>query len=56
MLIEYLKQFLKCEVIIIGIQPKSLEFGSEPSAEMKNAAHRVTEMIKDIVLYSGSGI
>jgi hydrogenase 3 maturation protease len=48
MLIEYLKQFLKCEVIIIGIQPKSLEFGKEPSAEMKNAAETVVKLLLDI--------
>lgn len=52
MLIEYLKQFLKCEVIIIGIQPKSLEFGKEPSVEMKNAAETVAALIADIALYS----
>ncbi len=49
MLIEYLKQFLKCEVIIIGIQPKSLEFGKGPSAEMKTAAETVAALILDIL-------
>ncbi|MDP3788862.1 MAG: hydrogenase maturation peptidase HycI [Candidatus Omnitrophota bacterium] len=49
MLIEYLKQFLKCEVVIIGIQPKSVEFGKEPSAEMKTAAETVAALILDIL-------
>jgi len=48
MLIEYLRQFLKCEVIIIGIQPKSLEFGKEPSAEMKKSAKSLSDLILDI--------
>lgn len=48
MLIEYLKQFLKCEVIIIGIQPKSLEFGKEPSVEMKTAAETVASLLLSV--------
>ena len=56
MLIDYLKQFLKCEVVIIGIQPKTIEFGKEPSAEMKKAVEIVAALIKDIVLYSSGRI
>lgn len=49
MLIEYLKQFLKCEVWIIGIQPKSLEFGTKPCAEVKNAAEALAQSLADVL-------
>ncbi|MDD5679728.1 MAG: hydrogenase maturation peptidase HycI [Candidatus Omnitrophica bacterium] len=49
MLIEYLKQFLKCEVIIIGIQPKSIEFGKELSAEMTKSAKLLSDMLLDVL-------
>jgi hydrogenase 3 maturation protease len=49
MLIEYLKQFLKCDVIIIGIQPKSIEFGREPSSEMAKAVKIVSDLLLNIL-------
>lgn len=49
MLIEYLKHFLKCEVTIIGIQPKSLEFGKEPSVEMKVAANTLVSLLLSVL-------
>ena len=52
MLIEYLKQFLKCEVWIIGIQPKSFKFGAEPCAEVKDAAESLAQSLANVVLYS----
>lgn len=51
MLIEYLRQFLKCKVWIIGIQPKSLKFGENPSAEVSKAAELLAGTLADILLY-----
>ncbi|MFH0839540.1 MAG: hydrogenase maturation peptidase HycI [Candidatus Omnitrophota bacterium] len=50
MLIEYLKQFLKCEVWIIGIQPKSLKFGAELSPEVKDAAELLADSLLGIIV------
>lgn len=49
MLIEYLRQFLKCEIVVIGIQPGSLEFGKKPSVEMTKAAKSLAALILDIL-------
>ncbi len=51
MLIEYLKQFLKCEVWVIGIQPKSLQFGAELSPEVSKASELLADTLADILLY-----
>ncbi|MBU4376725.1 MAG: hydrogenase maturation peptidase HycI [Candidatus Omnitrophica bacterium] len=45
MLIEYLKQFLKCEVWIMGIQPKSLKFGEELSPEVSKTSESLAQMM-----------
>ncbi len=39
-LIDYLKQAIACQVIIVGVQPKLLEFGYPITTEVKNAADR----------------
>lgn len=49
MLIDYLTQFLKCDIFIIGIQPRSLTFGSGLSPEVESASKMLAETIADIL-------
>jgi hydrogenase 3 maturation protease len=44
---EYLSASVKCSVIIIGIQPKVLDFGSAVTKEVEAAAKQVSSIIKD---------
>jgi hydrogenase 3 maturation protease len=44
-IISYLLESFKFEVIIIGIQPKSLTFGAKPSKEIRQAAKHLSAAI-----------
>lgn len=46
---DYLCTFFPCCVIILGVQPKNLAFGSVPSKEVKSAARSIAAVIADIV-------
>lgn len=46
---DYLKQSLDCRVLVIGIQPKTLEFGKDPSMAVKQAVKSLTLAIKDVL-------
>lgn len=46
---DYLRKFINCEIIIIGIQPKSLEFGSKPSKEIAFSIKQITSALKEII-------
>jgi hydrogenase maturation protease len=46
-LTAYLGQSLKCEFLIVGIQPESLEFGRPPSKAVVKAAKSVASAIAD---------
>jgi len=48
-IIHYLRNFLSSEVIIVGIQPKSLEFGALPSEEVQKSADFISDAIKEIL-------
>jgi hydrogenase 3 maturation protease len=48
-MIDYLMQSQSMHVAIIGIQPKSIEFGLPPSQEIKEVAEKIAEMIIDIM-------
>ncbi len=50
MTIDYLLESIKCEIIIIGIQPKSLEFGETVSGEVKKSAEQIADAIRKILL------
>ena len=44
-LIDYLKKTIACQVVIVGVQPKLLEFGYPITSEVKKAADQfVAEM------------
>jgi hydrogenase 3 maturation protease len=44
-LIDYLMQSFKFEIIAIGIQPKTLTFGAKPSKEAQQAARQLSRVI-----------
>ncbi|MDD5583799.1 MAG: hydrogenase maturation peptidase HycI [Candidatus Omnitrophica bacterium] len=48
-LTDYLLKSIKCEIIIIGIQPKTLTFGRPVSRTVENAAKAVSKVIGDIL-------
>lgn len=47
-MLDYLRKSLKCDITVIGIQPKNLAFGERHSKETANAARRITAAIKDL--------
>lgn len=51
-LAQYLLQSFECKVIIIGIQPKILDFGKAVSKEVKTAVSDVSKAIKDVIIVS----
>lgn len=46
---DYLLTDLKCEIIIIGIQPKTIHFGAPCSAQVKKSVKDVSKIIKAIL-------
>lgn len=48
-LAQYLQQSFECRVIIIGIQPKTLDFGKPVSKEVKKAIGEAAGTIKEIL-------
>jgi hydrogenase 3 maturation protease len=49
MIVDYLLGSLKCEIIIIGIQPKILTFGGTISKEVKKSAKQISNVIRQIL-------
>lgn len=49
MLSYYLEQEIGCEVVVIGIQPASLEFGEEVSPVCRRAANRLVNELYKII-------
>jgi hydrogenase 3 maturation protease len=49
MLTDYLRQSLVCDVLIVGIQPGTLEFGASPTASVVKAAKSVAAAIAEVV-------
>ncbi len=48
-MVDYLAQSIGCATIIIGIQPKTINFGSRPSKAVERAAAKVYSMLKEIL-------
>lgn len=46
---EYLSRCLDCRIVIIGIQPKSVEFGKRPSPQMRRAVERFSGLMLDLL-------
>jgi len=45
---DYLEQSLNCKTIIIGIQPKNIEFCGKISSEVKKSINNLVNIIKEI--------
>lgn len=50
---DYLMQSINCQVLIIGIQPKTLEFGARPSKEIERSTRLVAEMLREVLMKKG---
>ncbi len=48
-MVDYLVQSINCAAIIIGIQPKTISFGSRPSKAVEKAVAKVYSMIKEVL-------
>ncbi len=48
MLSQYLRMSLGCDIMVIGIQPKSIKFSTEISDEVKVAAKELSELIREV--------
>lgn len=48
-MIDYLLQSIRTEVLIIGIQPKHIDFGKQPSNEIKEASRNIADIIEETV-------
>jgi hydrogenase 3 maturation protease len=49
MMVDYLLESLKCEIIIIGIQPKILMFGETISKEVKKSTKQISDAVRQIL-------
>ncbi|MDI6826172.1 MAG: hydrogenase 3 maturation endopeptidase HyCI [Candidatus Aenigmarchaeota archaeon] len=49
--IDYLKKRLGCEIELIGIKPKTTEFGKRMSAKIKKRIDDVAKIIKDRIFH-----
>jgi hydrogenase 3 maturation protease len=45
----YLGKFLECEMIVIGIKPKTLDFFRRPSPEVRTAVRSVSNAIEEAI-------
>jgi len=49
--IDYLRKILKCEIKLIGIKPKTTEFGKGMSKEIRNGVNKTVGMILTKINY-----
>ena len=49
-LAQYLTQSMDCRIIIIGIQPKTLDFGKDVSKEVSATIKAISKEIKDVMI------
>ncbi len=55
-LTDYLITSLGCEIIILGIQPKNIDFGGDVSPEVRESAGHVSAAIKEIIMNKESDV
>jgi len=48
-MLRYLANSLSCEIVILGIQPRSVEFNKPPSAAVDRAAKRLASAIHSVL-------
>ena len=49
MMVDYLSESLKSEILIIGIQPKTLMFGENVSKEVKRSVKKISDLSQKIL-------
>ena len=49
-LAQYLSQSINCRIVVIGIQPKTLEFGKDVSREVSVTIKGISKEIKDVMI------
>ena len=49
-LAQYLTQSIACKIIIVGIQPKTLDFGKDVSREVSASVKAISKEIKDVMI------
>lgn len=49
MMVDYLSESLKSEILIIGIQPKTLMFGENVSKEVMGSVKKISNLIQKIL-------
>ena len=47
MFIEYLQEQTRADIYMLGVQPKSVDFGEEMSPEVKKTLEEITDLIKN---------
>jgi len=53
---QFLQKDIDCKVMIIGIQPKTLEFGKNISKEAKSAVAKLTEALQSVLAHTLSKV
>jgi len=48
-MVDYLLETFSCQVTIIGIQPRSVEFGATPSRELRRAVKQLTTALIEAI-------
>jgi Ni,Fe-hydrogenase maturation factor len=48
-MVDYLLESFKCDVTVIGIQPKTLEFGHQPTKEIKDSVRQVAKALSEVL-------
>jgi len=49
--IDYLKKRLKCEIKLIGVKPKTTEFGKKMSTKIKGRINEVVKIVENKILH-----
>ena len=49
-MLRYLSNYIKCEILVIGIQTGSLEFGAAPSSSVQRAADRLANALRSAIV------
>jgi hydrogenase 3 maturation protease len=48
--IDYLLQYFDCKILIVGIQPKNLEFGLNITPKIKKSADKLVKLIAEKII------
>jgi hydrogenase 3 maturation protease len=48
-MVDYLSESIDCRILVIGVQPKSLDFGGLPSQEIQKSVKIISDAIKEVI-------